>query len=94
MEAGAVNIEIKLFGFKPGEVEVPVGTTVVWTNRDNIGHSITQGTPPDPAGAFDSGFINQGQTFSFTFSEPGDYHYFCRRHNSMTGLVRVVPASP
>ena len=84
-------IDIKLFGFKPESLEVPVGTKVIWTNRDAIEHSVTQGTPEKPGGAFDSGFFTQDQTFSFTFTNVGDYTYFCKRHNFMHGEIKVVP---
>src|ERR1700751_2717890 len=68
-----MHVDIKLFSFKPESLEVPVGTTVIWTNRDAIEHSVTQGTPERPGGAFDSGFFTQDQTFSFTFTKVGDY---------------------
>ncbi|MGQ0604244.1 MAG: cupredoxin domain-containing protein [Anaerolineales bacterium] len=84
--------KIQLFAFKPGSLEVPAGTTVTWTNMDAIEHSVTHGAPPEAGGKFDSDFFTQGQTFNFTFTEPGKYTYFCKRHNSMTGTVTVVPA--
>jgi|DewCreStandDraft_5_1066085.scaffolds.fasta_scaffold07185_7 plastocyanin len=86
-----VNVDIKLFTFKPSLLEVPVGTTVIWTNGDAIEHSVTHGTPKKLGGAFDSGFFTKGQTFSFTFTEAGEYHYFCKRHNSMQGIIKVIP---
>lgn len=86
----AVSLIIKGFIFKPEVLQVKVGTTVTWTNMDDIQHSVTNGTPPTPAGAFDSGFFAQGNSFSFTFTQPGDYPYFCKRHNSMTAMVRVT----
>ncbi|WP_081752634.1 cupredoxin domain-containing protein [Kallotenue papyrolyticum] len=88
---GTVQATIKLFQFEPNPLEVPVGTTVVWTNQDDIEHSVTHGTPPKPGGAFDSGLFTKGQTFSFTFDQPGEYPYFCTRHTSMQGVVRVMP---
>lgn len=84
------EVSIKLFSFNPKVLEVPVGTTVVWTNGDAIEHSVTNGVPGKPAGAFDSGFFTEGQTWSFKFTEPGEYPYYCRRHESMTGMVKVV----
>jgi len=90
-EGGAVQVSIKLFSFNPGVIEVPVGTKVVWTNGDAIEHSVTSGVPGTPGGAFDSGFFTEGQTWSFTFDEPGEYPYFCKRHNFMRGVVKVVP---
>jgi plastocyanin len=88
-----MHVEIKLFTFKPESLEVPVGSTVVWTNRDAIEHSVTNGTPEKPSGAFDSGFFTEGQSFSFTFTKEGDYPYFCKRHNFMQGVIKVVPAA-
>ncbi len=89
--AQTATVDIKLFGFQPAVLEVHVGTTVTWTNRDDIEHSITSGAPPEADGSFDSGFFAQDGTYSYTFNTPGEYAYFCQRHNSMTGLVRVVP---
>ena len=85
------QVDIKLFTFKPKVLEVPIGTTVIWINRDAIEHTITQGTPEEPADGFDSGFFKQGETFSFTFKETGSYSYFCKRHNFMHGKIKVVP---
>jgi plastocyanin len=93
---GEVTIEIKLFNF-PDLVEVPVGGTVTWINQDGTNHSVTNGTPEQDGqpeqlgGVFDSGFFGQSESFSFTFTEPGDYPYFCMRHNHMQGIIRVVP---
>jgi len=87
-----VNVEIKLFAYNPEVLEVPVGTTVSWTNRDGIEHSVTTGTPRDPSETFDSGLFTEGESFSFAFTETGEYPYFCTRHNSIQGLVKVVPA--
>ncbi|MBA3943824.1 MAG: cupredoxin domain-containing protein [Herpetosiphonaceae bacterium] len=87
--AAKVLAEIKLFQFKPNVLEIKAGTTVVWTNGDAIEHSVTSGTPPTANGAFDSGFFTQGQSFTFTFTKPGTYSYFCMRHNSMTGTIVV-----
>ncbi len=90
-EGEKAQVSIKLFSFNPGVLEIPAGTTVVWTNGDAIEHSVTNGVPGKPAGAFDSGFFTEGQTWSFTFNEPGEYPYFCRRHNFMRGVVKVTP---
>ena len=88
------NIDIRLFTFKPETIEVPVGTTVVWTNFDAIEHSVTNGTPEEPGMNFDSDFFTEGQTFTFSFVKPGTYPYFCQRHNSMRGEIKVLPANP
>lgn len=89
--AKTVMVDIQVFQFMPNVLEVKAGTTVIWTNKDNIEHSITNGVPGKPGGKFDSGFFTQGKTFSFTFTEAGEYPYFCMRHNSMQGMVRVTP---
>ena len=88
--ADTVQVPIKLFTFNPKRIEVPVGTTVVWTNGDAIEHSVTGGVPGKPDGKFDSGYFTEGETWSFEFTEPGEYPYFCRRHESMTGMVKVI----
>ena len=86
-----VMVDIQVFQFMPNALEVKAGTTVIWTNKDNIEHSITNGVPGKLGGKFDSGFFTQGKTFSFTVTETGAYPYFCMRHNSMQGMVRVTP---
>ena len=88
-----MEIDIKLFQFEPSMIEIEAGTTIVWTNQDDIQHSVTSGTPDALTDRFDSGFFYQGETYSRTFTESGEYQYFCRRHNSMRGVVKVVPAS-
>jgi|SRR5579875_963762 len=84
-----VTAHIKLFDYQPNPLTVPAGTTVTWINEDAIEHSVTSGTPPTPDGAFDSGFFTQGQSWSFTFQQKGDFHFFCMRHNFMTGEIIV-----
>jgi plastocyanin len=84
-----VEAKLQLFAFSPNPLEVAVGTTVQWTNEDDIEHSVTTGAPPEGDGVIDSGFFTKGQVYSYTFAKPGTYAYFCRRHNSMTGTVIV-----
>ena len=87
---GAEDATIKLFQYQPKAMEVKVGTTVTWTNSDDIEHSVTAGAPGKETGAFDSGFFKKGGTYSFTFDKPGNYTYFCKRHNSMKATVTVT----
>jgi len=82
---------IKLFQFQPKALEVKAGTTVTWTNGDDIEHSVTAGEPGKESKAFDSGFFKKGGAYSFTFTTPGTYTYFCKRHNSMKATVTVTP---
>jgi plastocyanin len=91
-QAGMVmQVEISVFAFVPAEIEVKVGTTVIWTNQDETVHTITSGTIDNAGGDFDSAPFTKGQSFAFLFTKPGDYPYFCRVHPEMVGLVRVVP---
>jgi plastocyanin len=84
-------VAIKLFQFGPRMIEVPVGTKVVWTNEDQIEHTITSGDGEKSDGRFSGVTAGKGQQFSFTFTQPGLYTYFCDRHHFMRGEVRVTP---
>lgn len=83
-------IDIQLFQFRPDPVSVPAGTTITWTNRDDIQHTVTSGTAPDPDGDFDSDFFTLGQSYTRRFDQAGTFTYFCRRHPSMQGAITVV----
>jgi len=84
--------EIRTFQFQPKLIEVHVGAAVTWTNLDNIEHTITSGTPEAPDGAFASAPFGKGKSFTTTFARPGEYAYFCSKHKSMHGIVKVLPA--
>jgi plastocyanin len=92
IEAGSANAAENKSYF-PKEVTVPVGTTVVWTNNDSAGHTVTSGAPGDAdfGTLFDSGFplIKPTGTYEFTFMEEGEVYYFCQVHPWMTGEVIV-----
>ncbi len=75
--------------FEPREITVKPGTTVIWTNEDSFAHTITAGTREQPSGLFDSGSVEGGGTFSFTFEETGTYEYFCSFHPGMDGVIIV-----
>jgi plastocyanin len=89
--AETTSIDIKLFQFKPKELEVRKGDTVTWMNGDAIEHSVTAGKPGKPTDAFDSGFFTQGGSFSHTFAEAGSFTYFCKRHPNMQATIKVSP---
>jgi plastocyanin len=84
------DVAIQTFQFTEASIEVKVGTTVTWTNNDDIDHSVTSGTPPEGDKLFDSDFFLKGKTFSQTFTTAGEFPYFCRKHNSMVGMVKVT----
>ena len=81
----ARTIEIKDFPFQPNSISVPVGTTATWINHDSVAHTITSDD-----GKFDSGTIESGGEFKFTFSQPGSYGYYCKIHPSMKGEVMIT----
>ena len=81
---GANDIYIQNMAFSPSTITVAVGTTLKWTNLDNVGHTVTSTTS-----LFSSGTLNQSGTFSFTFSTAGTYNYKCSIHPTMTGTVIV-----
>jgi amicyanin len=83
-KADATEVQIDNFSFGPAELKVPLGTTVTWTNRDDIPH-----TAVSTDKTFKSKVLDTDEKFSFTFSKPGTYEYFCSIHPKMTGKVVV-----
>jgi plastocyanin len=79
----AAEITIADFAFS-GASSVSVGDTVEVTNDDSVGHTWTA-----EEGEFDSGTLNSGDTFEFTFEEAGEFDYFCQIHPNMTGTITV-----
>ena len=82
-------VTIRLFQYQPGRLEVKAGTTVTWVNQDEIQHTVTLGTLENRNGAVSLPLSGKGATASFTFDRPGDYEYFCERHQSMRGQIHV-----
>src|SRR5215218_10760577 len=81
-------VSIKGFAFNPPNATVAPGTTVTWVNDDQAPHTATAND-----GAFDSGTLQPGQSYSFTFDKPGTYAYHCNIHPDMTATVTVSGAS-
>jgi amicyanin len=80
------EVAIDNFSFSPTELTIPAGTTVTWTNRDDIPHTVVSSDDPK---AFKSKVMDTDEKFSFTFSKPGTYPYFCSVHPKMVGKVVV-----
>jgi plastocyanin len=82
--SGGPSVSIENFNIVPATLTVAVGTTVVWTNHDDVEHTVT---------ASDSGFsspaIQTDGQYSYTFTTPGTYSYFCAIHPFMTAKVIV-----
>jgi predicted secreted protein with PEFG-CTERM motif len=79
-------------GEATGDIEILVGDTVIWKNGDGAKHTITSGTLDDgPDGIFGgTDFIVPGDFYTFTFTEKGQFPYFCLIHPWMTGIVTVT----
>jgi plastocyanin len=82
--AGNAEVKIDNFVFGPQTITVPVGSTVTWTNKDDIPH-----TTVSTDGVFKSKVMDTDEKFSFTFTKAGTYSYFCSVHPKMTGKVVV-----
>jgi plastocyanin len=82
--ADAHDIVIDNFSFTPATASVPVGTTITWTNRDDVPHTIVSTDQK-----FKSPALDTGEQFSRRFDSPGSYKYFCSLHPKMTGEVAV-----
>ena len=80
-------VKIANFTFNPPQVTVKAGTTVTWTNEDDIPHTIV--SPP----GIRSKPLDSEDKFSFTFTTPGTYKYFCSLHPHMTGTIVVEAAT-
>jgi plastocyanin len=86
--AAPATVEVKIdnFSFGPATLTVAAGTTVTWTNRDDIPHTVVSTDDPK---AFRSKVLDTDEKFSYTFSKAGTFPYFCSVHPKMTGMVVV-----
>ena len=82
------EVKIDNFAFAPHRVVVKAGTTVTWINDDDIPHTIASSTK-----LFKSNALDTKDKFSFTFTTPGAYEYFCSLHPHMTGTIVVEAAT-
>ncbi|HEX7915669.1 cupredoxin family copper-binding protein [Rudaea sp.] len=82
--AAEPTVDITKFAFTPKEITVAPGTKIVWTNHDEIPHTVTATDK-----AFDSKALDTSDRYEHTFSTEGDYAYFCTVHPFMTGVVHV-----
>jgi plastocyanin len=77
-------VAIEGIAFRPGELTVPAGTEVTWTNRDPTAHTVSAEDD-----SFDSRVLDPGATFSWTFETTGTVTYLCKIHPDMQGSIRV-----
>jgi plastocyanin len=76
--------------YNPTAVEVNLGTTVTWTNDDFVAHTVTIDQYSSSYESFDSGFIQAGSPWSYTFEKTGEFGYLCTLHPWMKGTVSVT----
>ena len=84
--SNATSAEVKIdnFSFTPATLTVSAGTTVTWTNHDDIPHTVVSDDKSMKSKALDT-----DDKFSFSFSKPGTYPYFCSLHPKMKGVIVV-----
>ena len=85
--ASHVSVAIQNYAFSPSSLSISQGTTVTWTNHDVAPHTVTVASGPVK---FSSPTLQQGQSFSYTFTTPGTYAYYCAVHPDMKASVTVV----
>jgi plastocyanin len=83
---GQILVSIDNFTFAPKDLIVAAGTTVTWVNHDDVPHTATSTAGP---ASFDSKALDTDDKYSFTFSKPGTYRYYCKVHPHMTASVVV-----
>ena len=82
--APASTVDITKFVFAPKEITIAPGTTIVWTNHDEVPHTVTSKDKVLASKALDT-----DDKFEYTFSQEGDFDYYCTVHPFMTGVVHV-----
>ncbi len=85
-ESNAQGSEVRIdnFAFNPETLTIPANSPVTWVNKDDIPHVIASDD-----GVFKSKALDTDQTYSFTFTKPGTYSYFCSIHPKMVGKIIV-----
>ena len=81
---GGPQLTVENFNFTPADITVAAGTTVTWTNNDDVEHTVTASD-----NTFGSKALETGASYSFTFKQAGTYTYFCSIHPFMTARVTV-----
>ncbi len=81
---GTNEVWMKNTSFTPSAISIAVNTTITWTNKDGMTHTVT-----DNGGSFNSGNIGNGGTFSHQYTTVGTFPYHCAIHSGMTGTVTV-----
>lgn len=90
-QTAAATVRLREFAFGPETLTIPVGSAVSWINDDGFGHTVTSDDD-----LFGSDTLGESDRYTFTFSEVGTFHYYCRFHggpggSGMAGVVEVTP---
>jgi plastocyanin len=80
-------VTIDNFAFSPADITVKAGTTVTWTNKDSVTHTVTEN---DGKTGPNSGDLASGKSYSFTYASAGTFKYHCSIHAEMLGTVTVT----
>nr|WP_206441024.1 cupredoxin family copper-binding protein [Streptomyces scabichelini] len=88
--AATYRVAMKGYAYGPAALTVPVGSTVTWTNQDTAPHDVKTTSGPV---SIHSPMLNKGQSWSFTFTTPGSYGYYCTVHPDMTARIVVRAAA-
>ncbi len=83
--ASDATVKIDNFSFGPATITIPAGSTVTWTNDDDVPHVVSS----DDNKMFKSKALDTDDHFSFTFTKPGTYNYYCAIHPKMTAKIVV-----
>ena len=91
-DPGANQVFMQAIAFNPMEITIQAGESVTWTNQDIVPHTATSGNPDDAVlgPIFRSAFLGQGDTFTHTFEDAGEFVYFCEVHPGMMRDAKVI----
>jgi plastocyanin len=88
-QSTANSVTIQNMAFNPSTLNVQVGTTVMWINKDSTTHQVVS-----DSGLFKSGNLTNGMSYNYTFTQAGSFPYHCAIHPSMTGTIVVSTTAP
>ncbi|MDO8669605.1 MAG: cupredoxin family copper-binding protein [Candidatus Buchananbacteria bacterium] len=83
-----INVTLSGFAFNPKIITIKKGDTIIWTNQDPVGHTVT--SDPGSAVNFSSSTLDKGDTYRMTFNAVGTFNYHCSPHPSMTAQIIVT----
>ena len=88
---GATQVYMRHETFSPAHIQVVLGTTVTWTNQDNVAHNVTLSpVVMSSSNDWESRLLYPGQSFSYTFTSQGTFQYHCQEDPGMVGVVIVT----